>query len=184
MEGTVKIFENLGCHVTEIDPPMTDPIEHMITVWSVGLAILVDGTPEDQRPLMDSPLLELADRGKNVSVLELRKAEQAREELATAITLFLQNYDFLITPQLALTAFEVGNEVPPNSGMKRWWEWSPFTYPFNLTQHPAASVPCGFTNEKLPVSLQIVGSRFDESRLLNLCYAFEQEKPFKMPKTT
>ena len=184
VQDAVKIFEALGCHVTEIDPPMTDPIEHMITVWSVGLALLVDGTPKDQRYLMDSPLLELADRGKTISVLELRKAEQAREELATTITLFLQNYDFLITPQLALTAFEVGNEVPPNSGMKRWWEWSPFTYPFNLTQHPAASVPCGFTNEKLPVSLQIVGSRFDESRLLNLCYAFEQEKPFKMPKTT
>ena len=99
------------------------------------------------------------------------------------ITLFLQTYEFLITPQLALTAFEVGNEVPPNSGMKRWWEWSPFTYPFNLTQHPAASVPCGFTREKLPVSLQIVGSRFDAPRLLNLCYAFEQEKPFKMPQT-
>ena len=182
VQESVKIFEDLGAHITEVDPPITDPIEHMITLWSVGLATLVEGIPEQRRSLMDSPLLELAESGRRVSALELRKAEQAREELATTITLFLQNYDFLITPQLALTAFEVGNEVPPNSGMKRWWEWSPFTYPFNLTQHPAASVPCGFTREKLPVSLQIVGSRFDEPRLLNLCYAFEQEKPFKMPK--
>jgi aspartyl-tRNA(Asn)/glutamyl-tRNA(Gln) amidotransferase subunit A len=178
----VRIFEDLGTHITEIDPPITDPIEHMITLWSVGLAILVEGTPKHQRYLMDSPLLELAEAGRRVSVLQLRKAEQAREELAVKITLFLQEYDFLITPQLALTAFEAGNEVPPNSGMERWWEWSPFTYPFNLTQHPVASVPCGFTTENLPVSLQVVGSRFDEARLLKLCHAFEIAKPFKMPK--
>ena len=91
VRNAVKIFENLGCQITEINPPMTDPIEHMITLWSVGLAILVDGTPKEQRSVMDSPLLELADRGNHVTVLELRKAEQAREELATKNTLFLQD---------------------------------------------------------------------------------------------
>jgi len=181
VQESVKTFEDLGAHITEVDPPITDPIEHMITLWSVGLATLVEGIPEQQRSLMDSPLLELAESGRRVTALELQKAKQAREELAVKITLFLQDYDFLITPQLALTAFEAGNEVPPDSAMKRWWEWSPFTYPFNLTQHPAASVPCGFTTGNLPVSLQVIGSRFDEARLLKLCYTFEKAKPFKMP---
>ena len=138
-------------------------------------------TPKEKQALMDAPLRELAELGSQVSSIELRKSEKARDQLAVAITLFLQDYDFLITPQLPLTAFEANNEVPPNSGMKRWWEWSPFTYPFNLTQHPAATVPCGFTKEHLPLSMQIVGSRFDEANLLRLCHAFEMAEPFKMP---
>ena len=177
----VGLFEQLGAKITEIDPPISDPIEDMITLWSVGLAVLVNETPKEKQALMDAPLRELAELGSQVSSIELRKSEKARDQLAVAITLFLQDYDFLITPQLPLTAFEANNEVPPNSGMKRWWEWSPFTYPFNLTQHPAATVPCGFTKEHLPLSMQIVGSRFDEANLLRLCHAFEMAEPFKMP---
>ena len=181
IRDSVGLLEELGAHITEIDPPITDPIEDMITLWSVGLAVLVNETAKEKRSLMDIPLRELAESGSHVTSMKLRRAEQGREQLATLITLFLQEYDFLITPQLPLTAFEANNEVPPNSGMQRWWEWSPFTYPFNLTQHPAATVPCGFTKENLPVAMQIVGSRFDEAHLLKLCHAFETANPFKTP---
>ena len=71
-----------------------------------------------------------------------------------------QDYDLLLTPQLAVTAFEAGHEVPPGTDRTRWWEWSPFTYPFNLSQQPAATVPCGFTRSGLPVALQLVGDKF------------------------
>ena len=94
----------------------------------------------------------------------------------------MEDYDLLITPQLPLTAFKAGNAVPPDRDMIRWWEWSPFTYPFNLTQHPAATVPCGLANDNLPVCLQIIAPRYSEHKLLKVCRAFENLQPFVMPE--
>jgi aspartyl-tRNA(Asn)/glutamyl-tRNA(Gln) amidotransferase subunit A len=65
--------------------------------------------------------------------------------------------------------------------MERWWEWSPFTYPFNLTQQPAAAVPCGLTTLGLPVSMQIVGAKYSDALVLRAAYAFETARPFAVP---
>ena len=70
---------------------------------------------------------------------------------------FHEHYDLLVTPTLPIPAFEAGVEVPAGSTAPRWTSWTPFTYPFNMTQQPAASVPCGFTTAGLPVGLQVVG---------------------------
>lgn len=93
-----------------------------------------------------------------------------------------QTYDLLLTPQLAVTAFEIGHEVPPGTARTRWWEWSPFTYPFNLSQQPAATLPCGFTARGLPVAMQIVGNKFADAKVLRASRAFEQAHPFVLPK--
>jgi len=182
IENSLNIFDDLGAEIIEVDPGIRDPIETMITLWSVGLAVLVENTPADKRCLMDEPILELAAYGRNISSLELRRAEQDREELAVKLTLFLQDFDFFLTPQLPITAFEAGNEVPPNSSLERWWEWSPFTYPFNLSQHPAVTVPFGFANNNLPVCVQIVAPRFQEHALLQAARAIETLRPFVMPE--
>ena len=65
--------------------------------------------------------------------------------------------------------------------MRRWTEWTAFTYPFNLSQHPAASVPCGFTSEGLPAGLQIVAAKYREDKVLQASAAYEALCPFKMP---
>ncbi len=65
--------------------------------------------------------------------------------------------------------------------MDRWLDWSPFTYPFNFTQQPAASVPCGLTGEGLPAAMQIVGPRYREDLVLRASRAFESAQPFAMP---
>jgi aspartyl-tRNA(Asn)/glutamyl-tRNA(Gln) amidotransferase subunit A len=90
-------------------------------------------------------------------------------------------YDLLITPQMPITAFEAGHEVPPGGARKRWWEWSPFTYPFNLTQQPTATVPCGLV-DGLPVALQLVGAKFSDAKVLRAARAFESMMPFVMPE--
>ena len=182
VEKSVHRFEELGAEIFEVDPGIEDPIEPMITLWSVGLALLIENTPVHKRALMDKPILELAEQGRAVGSIGVRRAEQAREALAVKINLFMEDYDLLITPQLPLTAFKAGNEVPPDRDMIRWWEWSPFTYPFNLTQHPAATVPCGLANDNLPVCLQIIAPRYSEHKLLKVCRAFENLQPFVMPE--
>ena len=81
-----------------------------------------------------------------------------------------------------MPAFEAGHEVPPGSDRTRWWEWSPFTYPFNLSQQPAATVPCGFTRGGLPVAMQLVGDKFADARVLRAARAYEAVQPFAMPQ--
>ena len=78
-----------------------------------------------------------------------------------------------------MPAFAVGREYP--EGSKRWTDWTPFTYPFNLTGQPAASIPCGFTKAGLPVGLQIVGPRYADALVLRAARAFESIRPIKLP---
>jgi aspartyl-tRNA(Asn)/glutamyl-tRNA(Gln) amidotransferase subunit A len=94
------------------------------------------------------------------------------------MNLFHRDYDLLVTPALAVAAFDVGQETPVKG---RWTEWTPFTYPFNLTGQPAAAIPCGFTKAGLPVGLQIVGPRFADALVLRAARAFETARPVKLP---
>jgi aspartyl-tRNA(Asn)/glutamyl-tRNA(Gln) amidotransferase subunit A len=91
---------------------------------------------------------------------------------------FHDDYDLLLTPTMPIAAFEAGAEVPGGWPAPRWTSWTPFTYPFNMTQQPAASVPCGFTAAGLPVGLQVVGPRHGDAQVLAACLAFEQARPW------
>jgi aspartyl-tRNA(Asn)/glutamyl-tRNA(Gln) amidotransferase subunit A len=84
---------------------------------------------------------------------------------------FHESYDLLVTPTLPLAAFDAGREAPASA--KRWVNWTPFTFPFNLTQQPAASIPCGLTRAGLPVGLQIVGPKYADALVLRAARAFE-----------
>ena len=182
VDAAAAVFSELGAEVEEVDPGFESPQEFFELLWSVGLALLVDGIPGEKHDMMDRPIIELAARGRGVSATDYRQAERRREALGQHMALFHTKYDLLLTPQLPLTAFEAGNEVPPGRGMTRWWEWSPFTYPFNLTQQPAATVPCGFGEDGLPVTLQIVGTKYADTRVLRASRAFEAARPFVMPE--
>jgi aspartyl-tRNA(Asn)/glutamyl-tRNA(Gln) amidotransferase subunit A len=177
----VNDLRSLGAGVEEIDLALIDPIETMQPLWSVALAIAVQPMSEAQRKLVEPPLLALAEPGFGISALEYRALEKQRETLGRRMNLLHQQYDLVVTPQLATTAFAVNHEVPPGNGMKRWWEWSPFTYPFNLTQQPAAAVPCGFASNGLPVAMQFVGAKFQDAKVLRAARAYERARPFRMP---
>jgi aspartyl-tRNA(Asn)/glutamyl-tRNA(Gln) amidotransferase subunit A len=181
VDAAVKDLGSVGAHVEEIDLELSDPIETMQPLWSVALAMAVQPMTEAQRKLLEPPLLALAQPGFKLSALEYRALEKQREVLARRMNLLHQQYDLLVTPQLATTAFAVNHEVPPDNGMQRWWEWSPFTYPFNLTQQPAATVPCGFASNGLPVAMQVVGAKFEDRKVLRAARAYERIRPFVMP---
>ena len=181
VDAAVRKFEDLGAQVEEIDLDLEDPISIMQPLWAVALALAVAPMTTEQRAMMDQPLLDLAEPGFHFSALEYRQLEKARETFARRVTGLHPQYDLVITPQLATTAFAVNHEVPPGTHMERWWQWSPFTYPFNLTQQPAATVPCGFASNGLPVAMQIVGAKFADHLVLKAARAYEREHPFVMP---
>jgi aspartyl-tRNA(Asn)/glutamyl-tRNA(Gln) amidotransferase subunit A len=91
------------------------------------------------------------------------------------------SYDILVTPVLPMPAFTAG-QLLADPARQRWWlDWSPFCYPFNLTGQPAASVPCGLTEQGLPVGLQIVGPLYGDRLVLRVARALEQAMPPRLP---
>jgi aspartyl-tRNA(Asn)/glutamyl-tRNA(Gln) amidotransferase subunit A len=181
VDDAVARLAALGAYVEEIDLRLDDPIAIMQPLWAVALAIALEPMSTAQRALLDPPVRELAEPGFALSALQYRAVERQRETLARRMNTLHDHIDLLVTPQLATTAFAAGVEVPPDRGMTRWWEWSPFTYLFNLTQQPAASLPCGFTAAGLPVALQLVGRRFDDLKVLRAARAWETVYPFRLP---
>ena len=175
VDKAVGALAGLSAQVEEIEFTLDDPISIMQPLWSVALALGVASMTTEQRALVDPPLLDLAEPGFRLSALEYRRLEQGRENFGRRMAMLHAKYDLLVTPQLATTAFAAGHEVPPESQMKRWWEWSPFTYPFNLTQQPAAAVPCGFTQSGYPCRCRSLA----RSSPMRLCCA--QRAPTRRP---
>jgi aspartyl-tRNA(Asn)/glutamyl-tRNA(Gln) amidotransferase subunit A len=93
---------------------------------------------------------------------------------------YFDTHDLLLTPTIATPPFKVGLDNPPDIAGRpvEAYDWIPFTYPFNLTGNPAASVPCGFTKDGLPIGLQIVGRRFDDVTVLRAAAGFEKLAPW------
>ncbi|MFD4476298.1 amidase [Streptomyces sp. NPDC058471] len=160
-----------GAYVEETDPDFTDPVEAFHTLWFSGAARVTQHLPPERRELLDPGLREICAQGARYSALDYLAAVDVRMELGRRMGRFHQTYDLLITPTLPITAFEAGAEVPKGSGHRRWTGWTPFTYPFNLTQQPAATVPCGVDREGLPVGVQIVGARHADAMVLRAAHA-------------
>ncbi|MGQ0664400.1 MAG: amidase [Pseudomonadota bacterium] len=175
-------FAALGAHVEETNPGFAEPRAIIETLWMGRFAILFEDFTPAQRALLDPGLAAVAEAGKRYTARDHYLAEQQREALARHMNLFHQRYDLLLTPQMPLPAFDVGHDHPAGSDFKGLGGWTPFTYPFNLTQQPAASVPCGFTKAGLPAAVQIVGPRHRDDLVLQASRAYESLAPFKMPR--
>jgi aspartyl-tRNA(Asn)/glutamyl-tRNA(Gln) amidotransferase subunit A len=174
-------FGELGAEVVREDPEIEPTHEIFRRIWYSGAVGALAGIPEERRADIDPGLAEIAREGAAIPHVDHLEAGLARGRLGLAMSLFLDRYDLLLTPALPIPAFAAGREVPDGSGMRRWTEWTRFSYPFNLTQQPAASVPCGLTAAGLPVGLQIVGPRHGEALVLRAARAFEARHPFAFP---
>jgi aspartyl-tRNA(Asn)/glutamyl-tRNA(Gln) amidotransferase subunit A len=167
------VFEALGAHVEQIDPGIPDPRDAFDVLWTTGAAGAVAHLAPEQRGALDPGLAAAAERGAGFSVLDRHDASMARAGLGVALARLHGDWDLLLTPTLPIAAFEAGREVPAGSGDPRWPGWTPFTYPFNLTQQPAVTVPCGTTEAGLPVGLQVVGPRHADALVLRAAHAYE-----------
>ena len=182
VKQAVAKFSDLGAHVENKDPGFEDCGPLFAAHWFPGAATIVRNTNPRKRALMDKGLLETARPGEKVTTAEYMAAMQKRGALGLHMNLFHENYDLLVTPTLPLAAFEAGKEMANIMKEKRWTDWTPFSYPFNLTQQPAATVPCGLTKKGLPVGLHIVGPRYADALVLRAARAFESTQPIRMPE--
>jgi len=183
VESAAAVFDSLGAKVKRADPGIEDPIDYFLPHWFGGAAFVRRGVTPEQMQQLDPGLRAIIAEGEKIDLTDYLGAVTKRTELGIHMKRFHETYDLLLTPAMPIPAFEAGRELPAGWEAKRWTSWSPFTYPFNLTQQPAASVPCGFTKAGLPAGLQIVGRMHDDATVLRAARAFERERPFEMPKS-
>jgi aspartyl-tRNA(Asn)/glutamyl-tRNA(Gln) amidotransferase subunit A len=180
--SAVPAFEELGARVELVDPGFADPAEIFLCHWQVGAANLLRHFTGEQRARMDPGLVEIATQGEAVALMDYLSAVQRRAELGADMRRFHESFDLLLTPTLPLAAFAAGAERPDPDRQPRWIDWAPFSNPFNLSQQPAASVPCGLTAAGLPVGLQIVGPMHADHLVLRAARAFETARPWPLPQ--
>ncbi|WP_441234979.1 amidase [Bradyrhizobium sp. 930_D9_N1_4] len=177
--AAAKTFAELGATVEQVDPGIEDPFDIFQTFWFAGAAKLLASFDPARRALVEPGLQDVAEKGGKIDVVSYLQAVDRREALGRHFNRFHQDWDLLLTPTTAHPASAIGASqadlaVRPIR--------SPFTYPFNLTQQPAASIPAGLTAEGLPVGLQIIGAKFADTTVLRAAHAFEQAKPFARPQ--
>jgi len=181
VKRAVQTFADLGAHVEAKDPGFGDMDPVFRAHWFAGAAHVVRGVAPAKRRLLDAGLREVAAEGAKIGNMEYLDAVQKRGALGVHMNRFHEDFDLLVTPTLAVAAFEAGREVADPRREKRWTDWTPFSYPFNLTQQPAASIPCGLTRAGLPVGLHIVGPQHADALVLRAARAFESAHPIRMP---
>lgn len=176
----VRAFESLGCHVEEVDPGWGDPIEMEHVLFTASFAGMIGHLLDEWQDRLDPGLVALTRYGQRHSAADLCRAMGERLQYYDRVRAFFDRYDLLLTPSLSVAAFDNTRLIPAHWEQHPWdWlRWAGFSYPFNLTWLPAATCPCGFTPEGLPVGLQIVAGRLRDLRVLQAARAFEQARPW------
>ena len=174
-------FEALGAVVEEVGEIFPSPRDALFTLWAAGAAKLLDAYPQDKLELFDPGLVATAAEGEQINAVDYLGADLVRTELGQQMAAFHQKYDLLLTPMMPIPALPVGQDLNDPATERHWIDWSPFSYPFNMTRQPAASIPCGLTGTGLPIGLQIVGPLYADARVLRAARAFETTQPERRP---
>ena len=175
VEDAVRVLEDLGAIVESVDPGFTDPAETFRILWWSGVKAIFGKQPKDKLDLLDRDLADVVEQSRAITLEDYLDAVKQRGALGAAMRQFMLNYDVLVTPTLPIAAFDAGRLFPKgHDDTAKWVNWTPFSYPFNLTQQPAASVPCGFTAAGLPAGLHVIGGMFDDATVLRVAHAYER----------
>jgi aspartyl-tRNA(Asn)/glutamyl-tRNA(Gln) amidotransferase subunit A len=181
VDQAALVFErDLGCTVERADPGWEDPYEALLPLIVcesdlAGMRRLADELGERMSPhLVDVLRLDW-------TAEQLTGAVVRRKAVYNAAWRFFRSYDLLLTPTLAVAPFEHGLQGPATIEGREVdaFYWLSFTFPFNFTGQPAATVPAGFTEDGLPVGLQIVGRRLDDALVLRASAAYEAAAPWR-----
>ncbi|MBL8127113.1 MAG: amidase [Chloroflexia bacterium] len=176
----VQTLARLGAEVVEVDPGVPDPADILDKLWAGAMAGYFLGRLDQVGDLIDQGLLATVQRTGELSAGELANAQQRRNAYYTGMREFMRDFDLLITPSMPSTAFTAGLDEPDNWQRQTIapLDWTPFTFPFNITGQPAATVPAGFDRQGLPIGMQLVGRWRDDPTVLRASRAFEQAQPW------
>lgn len=179
--GAQRLTE-LGAQVEAVDPDFDNPLEITTGLWFLGSWTLWNTLSPEQQAVTDPDFRAEAELGSRLSALQVQQLNLRRGALGSRMRQFMQRWDLLLTPSVAIPAFDARPAGEGEMSAEALLGWTPYSYPFNLTQQPAISVPCGLTSDGLPMGLQLVGPMFGDALVLRAARAFESVCPVPRPK--
>ena len=174
LDNAIKNISSLGYKIDTIDKVLDeDPVNLWNAEFYAGVGTRLKSVIENSPDLIDPAVLGVLKVAINQKMNDYYSLVFQRYAFREKMRIFFDQYDLLITPTLPCAAFEVGLNVPKNMPDKNIVSWVTYTYPFNLTGQPAASINAGYTSENLPVGMQVIGKNNREIDVLNFCNQFE-----------
>jgi aspartyl-tRNA(Asn)/glutamyl-tRNA(Gln) amidotransferase subunit A len=175
-----QVFEELGCSVTDSDLVLDSPFDTFWTLFSAGAYASNRILLENQSDLLTEYARECFEHGAAVTGADYAGALGNMDRLKAQFADLFDGVDLLLSPTMAVPPLEVGQRLTSIAGSEvhPFWGYLPFTFPINLIGHPAASVPCGFSSDGLPIGLHIVGRPGDEETVIAASAAFERARPW------
>lgn len=178
VSDAVKVFEELGCDVDLVDGVFDDPFDLWLAEFYAGVGTRLKGPLFSNRDIIDPNLVDMLSGALDQTIDEYYEKVFARYEFREKVRVFMSGYDLLVSPTLPVTAFKAGLQMPPELPDKNPVDWVSYTYPANLCGLPAASVPCGFSDDGLPIGMQLVSRVNRETDIFRAAAAFEAARPW------
>ena len=179
LDNAIKNISSLGYKIDTVDKVLDeDPVNLWNAEFYAGVGVRLKNTLRDQRELLDPAVAHVLDNALSQTSEAYYSNVFKRYDFREKARLFFEDYDLLLSPATPCAAFDVGLNMPPNLTDRNIVSWVYYTYPFNLTGQPAASIPAGFTNAGLPVGLQLVSKINSEVDIFRAASAFEAAQPW------
>lgn len=176
--AAIESLEGLGCEVELIDHLFDDPFELWLAEFYAGVGTRLKTPLRTHRDLLDPEVATLLDGALGQTLEEYYTKVFARYDFREKVRQVFDRFDLIVSPTLPTTAFDAELSMPPGFEDRNLVSWVSYTYPFNLTGNPAASIPCGFTANGLPVGLQVVAGTLRETDIFRVAAACEAHHPW------
>jgi aspartyl-tRNA(Asn)/glutamyl-tRNA(Gln) amidotransferase subunit A len=178
-EAAARTFTELGCVVEEVEAPLgLDPATIWTAEFYAGIAARLAPTLRERRELLDPEVATMVEQALTMDAETYGRAVQMRYVFREKVRKFFGEHDLLLSPSLPVAGVDVGVSIPPRFADRNLVTWVSYTYPFNLTGQPAASIQAGFTRGGLPVGLQLVARAYREEDLFAAASALETARPW------
>ncbi len=180
-ETAARVFEELGCLVDDPGVTVEDPFPPFWDLFGIGGFTAYGHLIEDHGNDLTDYGLSTIEHGRTRSLADYSRALLRVQQLQAQMEELFQTYDLLLTPTTAVPGFPVGQHPDVIGGRQviPFWGYTPFTFPFNMTMQTAANVPCGFSSDGMPIGLQVIGRRGEETMVLKASAAFERARPWR-----
>jgi aspartyl-tRNA(Asn)/glutamyl-tRNA(Gln) amidotransferase subunit A len=175
-------LQDLGALVEQVDPLSEDPLDITTGLWFAGAYQVWQTLSPAQQALTDPDFKAQAELGAQLDANAIHALNQRRGVLGSHLRQFMQRFDLILTPSTAVTAFKARPAGHSPMDAQAMLGWTPFSYPFNLSQQPAISLPCGLSSQGLPMGVQLVGPMFGDANLLVAAQALQACYPLMRPR--
>ena len=173
-------FIGLGANMDDAKLKLEDPFETFWNIFSTAAYTSYGHLLEEHRnDLSDIGLMSI-EHGQQTTGADMSRAIYEVDRLGRRMEEFFDNFDLLLTPTMAVPAFPIDQRPSVISGktVDPFWGFLPFTYPINISGQTAASIPCGYWSDGMPIGLHIIGPKGSEAKVLQACAAFEAANPW------